>query len=61
MHIENNTIFTEPGLNLEEVKHLKHLKFQAFKNQNVFFGGVNAVGLSEAVGDQRRGGIGEIY
>tara|TARA_Y100001970_G_C14229963_1_gene857976 strand:- start:682 stop:2199 length:1518 start_codon:yes stop_codon:yes gene_type:complete len=61
MHIENNTIFTEPGLNLEAVKHLKHLNFQTFKNQNVFFGGVNAVGLSEAVGDLRRGGIGEIY
>ena len=32
-----------------------------FDQKNVFFGGVNAVNTNEAVGDSRRGCIGEIF
>ena len=44
---------------------VENQKFQTFKvrdkYKNVFFGGVNAVSKSEAVGDDRRGGYGVIF
>jgi len=57
IHLEGNTLFCEPNINLPE---LNKININHFKNQNVFFGGVNAVSNKEAVGDERRGGNGVI-
>ena len=57
LHLEGNTLFYEPGI---EIPKIKHLKLNSFKNKNLFFGGVNGVSQNEAVGDQRRGGFGII-
>jgi len=60
IHLEGNTLFFEPGINLPEESCLKGLKLNSFNDKNVFFGGVNAVSKYEAVGDKRRGGYGII-
>tara|TARA_B100000029_G_scaffold515060_1_gene620326 strand:- start:876 stop:2390 length:1515 start_codon:yes stop_codon:yes gene_type:complete len=58
IHLEGNTLFFEPGVNLPIESSLKGLLLNSFSDKNVFFGGVNAVSMNEAVGDKRRGGYG---
>ena len=41
--------------------NFKDLQKISFENKNLFFGGVNSVNTLEAVGDERRGGVGEIF
>ena len=60
VHLEGNTLFHEPGVLIPNEK-LKNIIINSFQNKNLFFGGVNAVNTSEAVGDERRGGVGEIF
>ena len=60
IHLEGNELFIEPGINLSEDKYLNHLKLKTFKNKSLFFGGTNCAGLNDAIGDSRRGGVGEI-
>ena len=57
MHLEGNTLFYEPGIIIPEIKYLN---LNSFDKINLFFGGVNGVSLSEAIGDKRRGGHGII-
>jgi len=57
LHLEGNTLFYEPGIIIPKIKNLK---LTSFDNKNLFFGGVNGVSITEAVGDQRRGGYGII-
>ena len=57
VHLEENTLFHEPGIQLPHGK-LNDIKINAFDQKNLFFGGVNAVSSNEAIGDERRGGIG---
>ena len=57
LHLEGDTLFYEPGI---EIPKIKNLKLISFDNKNLFFGGVNAVSNTEAVGDKRRGGCGII-
>ena len=54
-------MYYEPGMNIPSHKDLSHIKHIPFENKNLFFGGVNAVSISEAVGDERRGGAGKIF
>ena len=61
IHLEGNNLYYEPGMNIPSHKDLSHIKQIPFENKNLFFGGVNAVSISEAVGDERRGGVGEIF
>jgi len=61
MHLEGNTLFCEPKVNLPTKQNLNGLLINLFKEKNVFFGGVNAVSNNESVGDNRRGGYGIIY
>ena len=61
IHLEGNNLYYEPGINVPDYKNLSHIKHIPFENKNLFFGGVNAVSASEAVGDERRGGVGEIF
>ena len=61
IHLEGNTLFCEPKVNLPTKQNLNGLLINLFKEKNVFFGGVNAVSNNESVGDNRRGGYGIIY
>ena len=57
LHLEGDTLFYEPGISIPEIKHLN---LNSFDKINLFFGGVNGVSFSEAIGDKRRGGYGII-
>ena len=61
IHLEENNLFCEPGVNLNGRHKLNGLLINLFDEKNVFFGGVNAVSQNESVGDIRRGGHGIIY
>ena len=61
LHLEGNELYFEEGIKIPKSKKIEHLKLNPFENKHLFFGGVNAVGLDNAVGDQRRGGIGEVF
>ena len=62
IHLEGNTLHCEPGITLpEENKLSNRFHIHQWDEQNLFFGGVNAVTAVEAVGDPRRGGTGEVY
>ena len=57
IHLEGTNLFYEPGITFKKIKALKLISFD---NKNLFFGGVNGVSNTEAIGDQRRGGYGII-
>jgi len=59
VHLEGNILFHEPNIKLP-YKELDKIKIVPFDKKSLFFGGVNAVSRTEAVGDDRRGGIGMI-
>ena len=59
LHLEGNTLFYEPNIEIPKDK-LKNIILNSFNNQNLFFGGVNAVSQTDAIGDNRRGGCGLI-
>ena len=60
IHLEGKNLFAEPNITLPDSKYLKHLNVELFKNKSLFFGGVNCAGVNSAIGDSRRGGVGEI-
>jgi len=60
IHLEGKNLFVEPEIHLSNHKYLEHLNLELFENKSLFFGGVNCAGLDSAVGDSRRGGVGEI-
>ena len=59
IHLEGNTLFHEPNIHLP-YKKLDNIKIVPFDKKSLFFGGVNAVSRKNAVGDDRRGGVGMI-
>tara|TARA_B110000438_G_C15796548_1_gene643112 strand:+ start:670 stop:2190 length:1521 start_codon:yes stop_codon:yes gene_type:complete len=59
IHLEADTLFHEPEINLP-YKKLNSIKIVPFDKKSLFFGGVNAVSKTEAIGDERRGGVGLI-
>ena len=59
-HLENTTLYSEPDILIPDDRLKKKLSINRFDEKNLFFGGVNAVSDSEAVGDSRRGGSGII-
>ena len=62
IHLEGNTLHFEPFAPIPDKIFLpEYIKFHKWDNQNLFFGGVNAVTLTEAVGDLRRGGTGVVF
>ena len=61
IHLEGNELYCEPGITIPDEKYLEHLKITNFESKSLFFGGVNCVTPNEAIGDQRRGGIGKIF
>ena len=61
IHLEGNNLYFEPKINIPNHADFKDLQKISFENKNLFFGGVNSVNTLEAVGDERRGGVGEIF
>ena len=60
IHLEGDELYYEPGIDISENDLLGHLSLHPFKEKNLFFGGVNAVTLSDGFSDPRRGGAFEI-
>ena len=61
IHLEGNVLHCEHKLTLPNENDLPDgIQIHQWNEQNLFFGGVNAVTREEAVGDPRRGGTGEI-
>ena len=56
IHLEGNVLHYEPGTQLERLPN--DIQLHPWNEQNLFFGGVNAVTRSDSVGDPRRGGAG---
>ena len=66
LHLEAELLSLEPGFNDRALNELtaEVSNVQRWSEQNLFFGGVHLVGSHddgcfEAVGDARRGGVGE--
>ena len=60
IHLEGDELYYEPGIDISENDFLGHLSLHPFEEKNLFFGGVNAVTLSDGFSDPRRGGTFEI-
>ena len=60
IHLEGKKLYYEPGLALDKINLPGHITLHPFEEKNLFFGGVNAVTLTEGVSDIRRGGTFEI-
>ena len=58
IHLEGNVLHYEPGTILE--RSMDDIRLHPWDENNLFFGGVNAVSPSEAISDPRRGGTGMI-
>jgi gamma-glutamyltranspeptidase/glutathione hydrolase len=61
IHLEGNILHCEPEIPIHDEHELPDgMTIHQWGEQNLFFGGVNAVTPEEAVGDPRRGGSGLI-
>jgi len=61
LHLEGNELFFEPDILLPKNRNdIKHLLLNPFHEKSLFFGGVNCVSPTQAIGDKRRGGVGKI-
>jgi gamma-glutamyltranspeptidase len=60
IHLEGKKLYYEPGVSLDKIDLPQHITLHPFEEKNLFFGGVNAVTLSEGASDIRRGGTFEI-
>ncbi|MEA1882692.1 MAG: gamma-glutamyltransferase [Candidatus Marinimicrobia bacterium] len=62
IHLEGNVLHYEPGIRMPSSEDLAQgIQYHRWDEQNLFFGGVNAVTVEQAVGDSRRGGAGLVY
>jgi gamma-glutamyltranspeptidase/glutathione hydrolase len=62
IHLEGDIFHCEPGIKLPGSNELPYgVQIHKWEKQNLFFGGVNAVTPTEAVGDIRRGGTGIVF
>jgi gamma-glutamyltranspeptidase/glutathione hydrolase len=56
IHLEGSVLHFEPDAQLEDLP--SDIQLHSWDDQNLFFGGVNAVTSDDACGDLRRGGAG---
>ena len=62
IHMEGDIFHCEPGIKIPASNELSDgVQIHKWEEQNLFFGGVNAVTPTEAVGDKRRGGTGIVF
>ncbi len=60
IHLEGNKLYFEPGIDISNNDVPDNITLHPFEENNLFFGGVNAVTLTEGSSDPRRGGTFEI-
>jgi len=60
IHLEGKTLYCEPGVDFLTDDLQEEITLHPFEEKNLFFGGVNAVTLSDGFSDPRRGGTFEI-
>jgi hypothetical protein len=60
IHLEGKTLYCEPGVDFLTDDLAEDITLHPFEEKNLFFGGVNAVTLTEGASDIRRGGTFEI-
>ena len=60
IHLEGENLYFEPGIDFTHDSLPDEISFHSFDKKNLFFGGVNAVSISDGFSDRRRGGIFEI-
>ena len=60
IHLEGNQLYIEPGIDIVDNEVPDHISLHPFEEKNLFFGGVNAVTLTEGGSDPRREGTFEI-
>ena len=60
IHLEGNKLYYEPGIDISISDHFDQISLHPFDKKNLFFGGVNAVTLTDGASDSRRGGSFEI-
>ena len=60
IHLEGDELYYEPGIDISDNDVPDYLSLHPFEEKNLFFGGVNAVTLTEGGSDPRRGGTFEI-
>ena len=61
IHLEGKELYSEPGIEIPNYKYFDNIKMTPFEDKSLFFGGVNCVSPNEAIGDFRRGGVGEVF
>ena len=60
IHLEGGNLYYELGMKIPEDDSIKDYLQHPFNEKNLFFGGVNAVTISEGFSDPRRGGTFQI-
>ncbi len=60
VHLEGSRLYYEPGISIDKNDIPDNFSLHPFEENNLFFGGVNAVTLTEGASDIRRGGAFEI-
>lgn len=60
IHLEGKELYHEPGISLDNIDLPEYFTLHPFEEKNLFFGGVNAVTLTDGASDIRRGGTYEI-
>ena len=60
IHLEGKMLYCEPGVDFLTADFPEDITLHPFEEKNLFFGGVNAVTLTEGASDIRRGGTFEI-
>ena len=61
IHLENKNLFIEKDVEIPKNEYTKKFLINKFNDKSLFFGGANCVGINQAVGDSRRGGVSEIF
>ena len=61
IHLEGRELYFEPKVSIPNHSYFNHIKMIPFEDKSLFFGGVNCVSPNEAIGDFRRGGVGEVF
>ena len=60
IHVEGKNLYFEPGIDISSDIFLRDISLHSFDEKNLFFGGVNAVSITDGFSDLRRGGTFEI-
>ena len=60
IHLEGEKLYYEPDIDIPSGTLPSEISLHPFDKKNLFFGGVNAVTMTDGFSDSRRGGTFEI-